>query len=828
MGSSISNVDKNILPKGDFISCPMTPQQNASCKLILLNNKENLMRNINIRKIVKNILKACCHPFLVKPQILNSSIDMVNFSGKMIILDKILSNSGEKNRIIIISQINEMVDILNDYLIQKKYKFAKLDSYIRGRQRQETIDSFNCTNDDFIILLLNANAGLKGINFTAANTVVVYDGDFEQINDISFGDAKIYYLFSKKSCEQMMMKLRYEKFNKGIQITEQDNEKILRYGAYWAFNRKEEALQSKVNELVESDISDVISKSSNLMNTNENLIDLSKEDFWVDLFPNYFNPKDSFFSEFSKEKLFVDKTEMINIINEQFFENNKRYICVSSPRKFGKSCAAKMLCSYYSRGNDNKEVFKGLKVARNSSWVDNINKHNVIYMDISQMVCEMKSQLSESEHINVVQYIQSLVLNEIKNAYPSIDLNVDFLSSALKKIHEHADEKFVIIIDEWDYILNNFSEKQEVINDFSLFMTSMFKGIQTMNYISLAYLTGVLPMKCYSSLYLCNEFIEFSIETPHPFNKCFGFTEDEVKRLCINGNPDFKTINKWYDGYILRGVHIYNPYSIINSIKFKKGQIYWSNSEPIEKLAVLIDLNFDELQDTIIQLLSGVHYPLLSLYYKSDITKFVNKDDVLTYMVVMGYLAYDECEVFIPNLEMFLAFDCAIRSVKSKSWTNVILALQNSDKLLDDTINGREEQVVEGMDQLHSDDVPILSYKDELSLCCVISIAYYSAKKYYSVVREFHFGKGFADIAFIPCENANRPAVLVELRLNENAKGAIKQIESNKYHESLSQITSGDAIIVCINFNKKEKNHTCMIKKYSIDNAKMQPFEKDF
>ncbi|KAK8871651.1 hypothetical protein M9Y10_007388 [Tritrichomonas musculus] len=806
MGSSLSNVDKKNLPKGDFISCPMTPQQNAFCKSILLNNKENLMKHINNRKILKNILKSCCHPFLVKPQIFDSSMNMVNFSGKMIILDKILSNSREKNKIIIISQINEMIDILNDYLIKKKYKFAKLDSYIRGRQRQETIDSFNCTNDDFIMLLLNANAGLKGINFTAATTVVVYDGDFEQINDISFGDAKIHYLFSKRSCEQMMMKLRYEKLNKGIQITEQDNEKILRYGAYWAFNRKEEALQSIVNELVESDISDVISKSSNLMNTNDNSINLNKEDFWFDLFPNYYNPKDSFFSEFSKDKLFVDKTEMINIINEQFFENNKRYLCVSRPQKFGKSCNAKMLCSYYSRGNDNKQVFQCLKVARDSSWVDHINKHNVIYMDISKMVCKMKSQFSESEQINIVQYIQSLVLNEIKNAYPSIDLNVDFLSSALIKIHEYADEKFIIIIDEWDYILSNFSEKQEVINDFSFFMTSMFKGIQTMNYISLAYLTGVLPMKCYNSLYLCNEFIEFSMDTPHPFIKCFGFTEDEVKRLCINDKLDLNTINKWYDGYILRGVHIYNPYSIINSIKIKKCQIYWPNSESIQKLAVLIDLNFDELQDTIVQLLSGVHYSLLSPYYESDITKFVNKDDVLTYLVVMGYLAHNECEVFIPNLETFLAFDRAIRLVKSKSWTNVILALQKSDKLLDDTINGREEQVVEGMDQLQNDDVPILSYKDELSLCCVISIAYFSANKYYTIVHEFPFRKGFADVAFIPCENANRPAVLVELRLNENANGAIKQIESNKYHGSLSEITSGDAIVVCVNFDKKKKD----------------------
>ncbi|KAK8847280.1 hypothetical protein M9Y10_019867 [Tritrichomonas musculus] len=819
--------------QSNFISCPMTPQQNSSCKSIFLSNSEDLLKHINIRKIVKNNLKACDHPLLIKKQILSNSSDLINFSGKMIVLDKMLSNPQRKNKIIIISQINEMLDIISEYLITKKYKFDKFDSNIRGQKRQHLIDVFNDKNNDLFILLLDANSGLKGINFSAANTIIVYDADFEKINDIYFGSAEIYYLVSEKSCEQMKIKLSFDAFNKGVKINEEENEKILRYGAYYAFNSQEKELRNKVNETIESEIGRIIAKSRKLMEIEEDSIYLNNPNFWFNYLPtkmynSYYNPEDLFFAKFSKEKLFVDKTKMINIINENFFEKDKRYLCVSRPRRFGKSYAAQMLCAYYSKGNDNKEIFQNLEVAQNPSWKNNINKYNVIFMDILQMVCKVKSQFSSGEQINIVHYIQSLVLNEIINVFPFIDIKNETLSSALEKIHNKTGQKFVIIIDEWDYILNNFPNNQVLLNDYATFIESMFKGIQTTNYISLAYLTGILPIKCHNLLSSYNNFLEFSMFTPYPFEECFGFTQDEVKKLCAGKSQNFESVEKFYDGYIFNGIHIFNPNSVICSIICNNCQSYWSRTGSYEKLADYINLNFDGLQDTIIQLLSESHYPLISSQYKSNINDFVDKEDVLIYLVHIGYLAYDNTsnKVFIPNLELFLEFDRAIRSIKNQNWANVIYALNRSEKLLDDTINGREKEVAEGIDKVHTDNVSILSYNNELSLSCVISLAYYSAIKYYSIIREFPLGKGFADVTFLPRKNVNQPAILIELKWNKSEFGAIKQIESKKYHGSLSNITDNDVILVGINYNKNDKTYTCQIRKYDFNTKTIKLFEK--
>ena len=234
------------------------------------------------------------------------------------------------------------------------------------------------------------------------------------------------------------------------------------------------------------------------------------------------------------------------------------------------------------------------------------------------------------------------------------------------------------------------------------------------------------------------------------------------------------------------------------------------------------------MQDTIIQLLSESHYPLISSQYKSNINDFVDKEDVLIYLVHIGYLAYDNTsnKVFIPNLELFLEFDRAIRSIKNQNWANVIYALNRSEKLLDDTINGREKEVAEGIDKVHTDNVSILSYNNELSLSCVISLAYYSAIKYYSIIREFPLGKGFADVTFLPRKNVNQPAILIELKWNKSEFGAIKQIESKKYHGSLSNITDNDVILVGINYNKNDKTYTCQIRKYDFNTKTIKLFEK--
>lgn len=293
-----------------------------------------------------------------------------------------------------------------------------------------------------------------------------------------------------------------------------------------------------------------------------------------------------------------------------------------------------------------------------------------------------------------------------------------------------------------------------------------------------------------------------------------GFTEKEVQDLCQSYHMDFEEAKRWYDGYCFkRAEHIYNPKSIVDAMMEEEFQNYWTRTETYEALKIYMDMNFDGLKEAVLAMLCGNRCKINSEKFQNDMTSFESKDDVFTLLVHLGYFGYDERnqEVFFPNLEVASEFKNAMEG--SKGWNQFSYILNNSENLLKATWNMDEKAVEKGIDAVHMEYTSILTYHDENSLSCVITLAYFSAKKEYTLIRELPTGKGFADIIFLPRKNSNKPAMIIELKWNQSAEGAISQIKKKQYHKALEEYLE-NLLLVGINYDKKTKKHSCMIEKY--------------
>lgn len=298
------------------------------------------------------------------------------------------------------------------------------------------------------------------------------------------------------------------------------------------------------------------------------------------------------------------------------------------------------------------------------------------------------------------------------------------------------------------------------------------------------------------------------------FEKYTGFTEDEVKVLCEKYDMDFALISNWYDGYQFREFqHIYNPRSVVAAMKNRILSNYWTSTETYEALKIYMDMDFDGLRSDIVRMLGGGRVKVNMWSFQNDMKNFRTKDDVLTLLIHLGYLAYDskEEEAFIPNKEIIGEFENAM---SVSGWPEIVRILKASDKLLEDTLNGDERSVAEGLDRAHTEAASILTYNDENSLACAIGLAYYSARKDYRLIRELPAGHGFADIVFLPLPSVNKPALVVEVKYDKTAHTAIQQIKDRQYTQVLEGY-AGEILAVGINYNRDNINkpHSCVIER---------------
>ncbi|MDE6983905.1 MAG: ATP-binding protein [Lachnospiraceae bacterium] len=518
----------------------------------------------------------------------------------------------------------------------------------------------------------------------------------------------------------------------------------------------------------------------------------------------YLNPDNKGFWESIRSKIYVDKTGLLSVTNE-LINTEEKCICVSRPRRFGKSMTLKMLTAYYGSGSDSAELFKGLEIEKDETFRKYLNKYDVIYLNMQQFLIVAKKQ-------EMTDYLEQVVLADIRKVYGDLFLEQEtVLASALEQIYAATRREFIFLVDEWDCVMRERQESESMQKQYLDFLRNLLKD---RNYVALAYMTGILPIKKYGQHSALNMFYEYSMTNQKMLERYTGFTEEEVKELCVRFDMDFEETSSWYDGYMFKKYHhIYNPRSVVEAMRCQDFSNYWTSTETYEALKIYMDMDFDGLRSDIAHLLGGGHIRLNTRSFQNDMRNFRTKDDILTLLIHLGYLGYDSVrkEAFIPNKEIIEEYENAM---SVGGWTEVMHVLQASEKLLDDTLSADAESVAAALDWAYTEIASILTYNDENALGAAVGLAYYSARKDYRLIRELPTGRGFADIVFLPLPSAGKPAIIVELKYDKTAQSALQQIKDRQYTQALEGYT-GELVLVGINYDKdrKDKPHSCVIEK---------------
>lgn len=524
----------------------------------------------------------------------------------------------------------------------------------------------------------------------------------------------------------------------------------------------------------------------------------------------FLNPGNKAFQKTLKSEIYVDKTMLLAYTNK-VIGSDMACICNSRPRRFGKSITANMLAAYYSRGCDSFDMFSTLKVGRLDSFETNLNKYDVIHIDVQW--CMMDA----GEVQNTVKYINNGILDELIIAYGDvIPDTVKTAYGAMSYINAATGNTFVIIIDEWDVLIRDEANNKELQEEYINFLRGMFKGTEPTKYIALAYLTGILPIKKLKTQSALNNFEEFTMLDAGALASYIGFTDDEVKQLCKKYDRDYEAVKNWYDGYMLSGKHVYNPKAVVSVMMRGSFQSYWSQTGTYESLIPLIDMDFDGLRAAIISMISGNEIKVRTTTFQNDMVSFKNKDDVLTLLIHLGYLAFNQKNqmAYIPNEELRNEL---MDAVEENKWDEIMQFERQSIDLFNATINKDVNTVAAKIEQIHMEYTSVIQYNDENSLSSVLAIAYLGTMNYYfKPVRELPTGRGFADFVYIPKPEYinDYPALVVELKWNKNADTAMQQIRERQYPNSLLQYT-GNILLVAINYDEKTKEHVCKIEEYA-------------
>ena len=507
----------------------------------------------------------------------------------------------------------------------------------------------------------------------------------------------------------------------------------------------------------------------------------------------------------SKRAEYVDKSGIISVINSTI-DTNFRCSCTTRCRRFGKSMVANMLCAYYDRSCDSRELFADLEIAKDSTFEEYLNKYPVIKIDMTDFTTRF-----DASHI--MNKLNQEVINEVLREYPDFICQSeedDDLMAVLSRIALQTGDKFIMVIDEWDAICRE-AKMSDAVDKYVNWLRRLFKGSATSDVFAAVYMTGILPIKKYKTESALNNFIEYSMVSPGDMAPYFGFTMDEVQHLCRKYDFNVEEMKKWYDGYqIGNQPSMFNPNSVMQALRKKECLNFWSATGAYEAVAQYIDMNYNGLKDDIINLLCGGRALVDVDDFQNDLRTIDNKDNVLTVLIHLGYLSYDSKrhECYIPNLEVG---EEMTRAVKSNRWKYVSEALTQSEQLLRATLSGDNEAVAKAIDKIHSKETSILSYNNENSMACVLTIAYYSANNDYIIQRELASGKGFADLVFIPRKNVEKPAIIMELKYDKDADSAIDQIHRKDYPSKVAEYT-GELLLVGINYDKTSKSHTCKIE----------------
>lgn len=527
--------------------------------------------------------------------------------------------------------------------------------------------------------------------------------------------------------------------------------------------------------------------------------------------------------------VFVDKTQFIDEVIGRF-NTTRKFLAVTRPRRFGKTITAHMLSAFFSKGCDSKEMFKGLKISESKNYQDHLNKYDVIYWDMNSVRDNFMAYIDDSSlHIegidDIVDYMQYVTLHELKKHEQFNEIiNSDSLigKKSLKQAIAVTKNKFVLIMDEWDLIYREYREDTALQKKFIDLLRSLFKSDDGQACFHLAYLTGILPIKKYNSQSALNNFKEYNMLSPEPYEKYFGFTEDEITEIvkspyCSLTHEDLKT---WYEGYKLNKVDIYNPNSVASAVSDKKCKSYWSGTSSNKEVVRLINMNFDGIKNDILNLIAGAKIMFDYETFQNDMVSIENKDQLFSLLVCLGYLGCEEkgdgstCRLaYVPNREIRSALSSIVRK---QSWYTSSSIIERSETLFGAIASMDAERTAKIVQEIHnSPNVSLLRYNSEEALVfCVIAGLMWRTEYDYESYRELQSGKGAIDLVYVPRWSDDLPIMLIEFKRDASAEEALEQIKAKDYPSRYCESEcTNDILMIGLSYNSKTKEHQCVIEK---------------
>ena len=514
---------------------------------------------------------------------------------------------------------------------------------------------------------------------------------------------------------------------------------------------------------------------------------------------------------------------LIDMVNARI-NRSKRYLCVTRPRRFGKTFAAKMLTAYYDRSCDSEALFAPLKISQSPSFRQHLNQYHVLRLDGTRYINQDTVSYDEENQVpkvDLVQAMASAIREELLSVYPDAGTETSDLLSILMNIVSATGAKFIVILDEWDAFLREFPDNNELKKSYLLFLRGLFKVPESDYLFASVYMTGILPIKRYNTESALSDFTEITMLSPMATADLFGFTEEEVRQYLSSTNLPFEDVAAWYDGYQVRDMHIFNPFSISMAKEMGEISSYWVQSSSYETLKYYINIDFEGLYGDIDNLMKGIPVSFDSASFSNDLSEIKLKDDVLTLLVHLGYLTFDPStkKVSIPNREIYYQFK---RTIKQSKRTELYQKIARSDQLLEAILAKNAARTAELIAESHDACTSQAGYSNHEALKSAIREALITAADTYLRWEEFPSGKGIADILYFPKKYTRTPAILIELKMNRSANSAIKQIKDKNYPERLKDYGS-EILLVGISYYSKSQKHKCVIERFDMKNGTLLP-----
>lgn len=531
----------------------------------------------------------------------------------------------------------------------------------------------------------------------------------------------------------------------------------------------------------------------------------------------YLNSEDAYglYERETKKAYFIDKTEMLKELI-RIIDQGGDSISITRPRRFGKSVIAAMIGAFFGKGVDSSALFSKLKIAENSEYSKHLNQHNVIYIDFSKGPADCKS------YDEYIHFIQDWLLDDLKESYPNVNIHAgDTIGSVLRNVFRFYNrEKFIFVFDEWDYIFHRDYFTEADRGRFTAFLGDLTKGRA---YVTLTYMTGILPIKKYSGSDTMNHFAEFNMANSGMYSEYFGFTNAEVDELYqryIKNTPNpvisREDLKDWYDGYHRKGREsVYNPNSVVLALTQNEPGNYWARAGEYEELKDYVLNDIDGVRDAVMLLSAGESVQVDIQEYATSARKLETRDEILSVMTVYGYLNYFDGCVRIPNRELWMEFDKIIRTAPRFNYMRELE--KESLRILKATYDGDEDTVGKMLAIVHTTESPLKAYSDEAELSGSVKLAYIAARNKYNMEREDQAGIGYVDYIFYP-HNRTDDGIIIELKVDDSPETALQQIKDKDYVLKFKgkmeeqPKTTGRIILVGIGYYRKDKVHRCRIE----------------